>query len=372
MTQWTFHDPVELRFGRGAARGLIADLPGPLMVVSGEETLARAGLASEAKGRDDVELLTGVPPRAGVAEVEQIVAAVTAYEPATLLAVGGGSVLDVARTAAACVGNAESVEDLLALGPDDPDLMREVTLVVVPTTAAGSEVSRRASLWGTDGARHVFDHEAGFADLAVIDPALLEGLDPLRVASSGLGAMGLSMEALWNVRGQPLSALHAGRALALVTEHLLPAIAAAASGDPAPVAQDALALASVHAGLAAAGSDGAAAHALCDELVGRHRLQHGLAYGLMCRAVLPVTARWAPAALDAILSGVGASSVEGACDLIDAVFGAAGSQPSLAALGVSGDALPGVADAAMMSPRLADHPARLSYDELVSVLAAVG
>ncbi|MCB9896581.1 MAG: iron-containing alcohol dehydrogenase [Planctomycetes bacterium] len=360
-----FRCPVEVHFGRGCvARRLPALLVRPALIVTGRATLARAGL--DGLLGDGVFASVPVAPNPSPAAVEALAAQARELGARTLVGLGGGSVLDAAKAAAVLCGHDATLAHLAAREAGGERVRRRVTLVAVPTTAGtGSEVTRWASLW-TDGTKASFDHPDGFADVALVDPALTDTAPAALTATTGLDALAHAMEALWGLGASPLSDVHAEAALALVGEHLLPAVRGAHAS-----ARDGMALAALHAGLALSCTQSAAAHALSYALTGRHGVAHGHAVGLLCRALLPVNARAVPERVERIVAALGRPSIAAAQDFVDEVLDAAGLPSTLGALGVPRDAHAALAAAASGAERLANNPGRLSPSELLSLLESI-
>ena len=103
-----------------------------------------------------------------------------------------GSVLDAAKAIAGLLRTGTSVTDHLeGVGPQLPYPGPAVPLVAVPTTAGtGSEATRNAviSERGPAGYKRSFRDERLVAADAVVDPDLLAGADPVRIAANGMDA----------------------------------------------------------------------------------------------------------------------------------------------------------------------------------------
>ena len=132
-----------------------------------------------------------------------------AFAPELLLAIGGGSAIDVAK----------GVLDIwLREAPDTAPLF-----AAVPTTAGTGSESTRFSVLYRDGKKLSLDTPALRPAVALLDASLTAGLPPYQTAVSGLDAIAQAIEALWAVRSTPDSDAFAQEALTL----LLPAIEAA-------------------------------------------------------------------------------------------------------------------------------------------------
>jgi alcohol dehydrogenase class IV len=356
-------NPVHIAFGRGCLDRLPGVLAGRrTLLVTGQATLERAD-CQHLLG-PQVRRSSPVPPNPGDLDIDRLLQEGWEHRADCVVGLGGGSVLDAAKVVAMLLGNWPDIASYRARQASRP---REVTLVQVPTTAGtGSEVTRWASLWN-QGVKSSVDEAAGFADLALVDPRLVEGMPPRLTLATGLDAASHAMESLWGVFRTPLSEGYATRALALLSAHLEPAC----QGRAGATTWDALALASLLAGLALSCTRSAAAHALSYELTGRFGLEHGLAVGLLCRPLLLFNHTANPEGVGLITGALGVGSPEQAQDWIDRCFRAADLQPSLACFGVTREQFPAVIGQASASNRLGNNPGVLDSAALLGLLESI-
>lgn len=367
MADFSFHNPVRVLYGRGRATELPDLVTPPALVVAGEHTLRRAGLEDVLRRDDDLHLFTEVEPNPKPATIEAGVARADAVGARTVVGVGGGSPQDAAKCIAVMAGNATTVADFQARLAQGEVMPRRVELVQVPTTAGtGSEVTRWASVWDGEGRKSSLDHPEGYADTALVDPALTDTMGPRLTAATGLDAMAHAMESLWGVRANPVSDAYAMRALQLVVRHLASAVTA-----PEEAHRDAMAQAALLAGLALSNCRSAAAHALSYGLTGRFGMEHGLAVGLLCHALLPWNADHAPARVQLIVEAMDAGTADGVGAYIAGIFRAAGLEPSLRQFGVAEGDLAFLVERAAGADRLANNPGKLGRDDLRAILERV-
>ncbi|RKY19003.1 MAG: hypothetical protein DRQ55_11860 [Planctomycetota bacterium] len=378
VNRFAFHNPVEVRFGRGVSADLGACLQLPALLVLGRATLERTGLADFAARTEGVHTHAGVPPNPTPDIIDAGATHARELGVRTIVGVGGGSAQDAAKCMAVMLGHSESIRDLQARCRAGEAFIRRVRLIQLPTTAGtGSEVTRWASVWGENGSKSSLDHESGYADVCLVDPALTDGMGAALTATTGLDAMAHAMEALWGVHHNPVSSLHARAALGLVSRHLLPCVRAGDAGIASAAAaatqrqRDGMALASLHAGLALSNTRSAVAHALSYALTGEHGVCHGAAVGLLCRGALPVNAALVPERVAAITDALGLPDVRAAQAFIDEVFVAAGLPTDLAGHGVPASALPALVDTACGAERLANNPGQLQPADLAAILEAI-
>ena len=155
--QFQFRCAGQLLFGRGEHRraaGLAASLGRRVFLVTGAASLANSGIlssltASLAERAEHIEHVT-VSAEPTVDQADSLAQQCQAAGCQVVLAIGGGSVLDVGKAVAALATKAGAGIDYLEdVGRGPPRALAEVPLpvVAVPTTAgSGSEVTRNSVL----------------------------------------------------------------------------------------------------------------------------------------------------------------------------------------------------------------------------------
>ncbi len=198
-----------------------------------------------------------------------------------IVALGGGSPMDVAKAIAVLAANPGELIDYVGcnlVGRPIPPL------VCVPTTAGtGSDVSQFAVI--ADGQKKVkltILSRAIMADISLIDPKLLHTKSAELIAATGMDALTHAIEAYVSSLAWPLTDPHAIHAIDLVFKHLV-----AAAQTKHPDALEGMAIASLEAGIAFSNAILGAVHALAHPLGGLYDLHHGLVNAIL----LPVVVR---------------------------------------------------------------------------------
>ena len=145
-----------------------------------------------------------------------------------VVAVGGGSALDIGKMIALMHGQSISVFDLEDV--DDwwtrADASRIAPIIAVPTTAGtGSEVGRAGVI--TNSATHekkIIFHPAIMPKVALLDPELTVGLPAKLTAATGMDALAHCLEAYCTPPYHPMAKGIALEGMALVKENLLKAV----------------------------------------------------------------------------------------------------------------------------------------------------
>ena len=113
-----------------------------------------------------------------------------------IVALGGGSPLDLAKAAAVLATHEGSVLDFsLAATTPLPITERTAPIIAIPTTAGtGSEVGRAALIVSNDGRKVAMISPHMLAKCVICDPKLTHGLSPHLTATTGLDAIAHCIE----------------------------------------------------------------------------------------------------------------------------------------------------------------------------------
>src|SRR5438132_5300891 len=272
-----------------------------------------------------------------------------------LVALGGGSSMDTAKSAGVEVVHGGSIVDY-EYGAS-PLTKRIPPLVAVPTTAGtGSE----ATLWAviTDPERKIKFNVGGTpligAHVALIDPELTLGLPPAITAATGMDALSHAIECYTCDYHQPFNDAVALLAIELVGRWLRVAYEDGGNLE----ARTNMAHAATLGGLAYGTESAGAAHAMSQSAGGVHERPHG---ALTARVLGPVCEYNAPAAPERyarIGQGLGVD-VRGGSSLDAALLGAAEAYrltedvgiPTMEELGFSEEEIPMLARIAYEDPQ---------------------
>lgn len=351
------HLPVRVTFGCGTARELAAVVSG----LAGHRILAFV----------DAQVASLAPVRSALAALEASTAAVVVArarpgEPTVerideageflsrsgcdaVVAIGGGSVLDVAKGARLVATQGGPFRRFAWPGSADPIGPQHLPLVAVPTTSGtGSEVT--GGIVAIDGeAGHKVAAPSPFnrPDAAIVDPELTYGLPRAPTLYGGVDALAQGLAAsIVRVR-TPV-----GDALGLEAARLVASALPAVIDDPAAAgARSRMACASLLAGLAMNVSEVGTEHSLAHALGARHGLPHGLAVGLVLAESMEHDRAFVPERFERIADALGAGSGERpdgsrAVRAVRALL-ARVRFPTLAGVGVTEADVPGLVEAAL-------------------------
>ncbi|MDX6547506.1 MAG: choline dehydrogenase [Gaiellales bacterium] len=276
------HLPVRIRFGEGVTE-LIPEL------VAGRRALALVEqpvleIPAVAAAVEGLDVLCKPPGEPTFATVDQAAQRVLEARPEVIVAIGGGSALDLAKAARLAAGQGEPFRRFVAgeIAVRPP----QVDLITVPTTSGtGSEVSGGAVVTDNEAGRKLgAAHPLMRAQDALVDPLLTLGLPSEATAWTGADALAQAIGAVIVSNSNVLSV-----AVGLEScRQIAAGLAAAVADGGNRVARAEMSLGSLLAGLAMNLSDSAADHALGHSIGATLELPHGLTVGLMLAETLEV------------------------------------------------------------------------------------
>jgi maleylacetate reductase len=332
--------PGRVVFGVGSVEDLGQEVDrlgaGRVLAIAGKRAID--GLVERLGGRWAASF-TDVQQHVPVEAAARAVAAASEAGADCLVAMGGGSATGMAKAVA---------------------LERQVPIVAVPTTYAGSEVTPIYGLTGPEGKRTGRDPRV-LPRTVVYDPALTTGLPAQVTGPSGMNALAHCVEALYAPGANPVTSLLAEEGARALHRGLPGAVA-----DPGDLAarSDAL-LGAWLAGTALAAAGIGIHHQLCHLLGGAYRLPHAELHAV----VLPHAVHFvAPAARPQLARLAGSLGVDDVAGGIWDLGRRLGTPASLAELGLAEAELDRAAEQAVA--RVVQTPRRAGVSELRALLEA--
>ena len=281
-----------ITLGAGARRG-IADLAaglvpaGSSVLLAADPGLAPTGMIDEMEallrtGGFAVAVFTDIKSDPSVVQADAAAALARDTGARLLVALGGGSALDLGK-AVACAAGADASAAHYALCLNPLPATRLKTICVPTTAGTGSETTRTAILSGSDGAKRWLWGEELKPDEVLLDPELTLSLPPALTAATGLDALVHAVEAATNRNAFPANDLYAHEAIRLVARHLEVAVAEPGNLQARAGLQRAAAL----AGTAIDNCGTAVAHNIGHALASLAPIHHGRAVAIAMLASLP-------------------------------------------------------------------------------------
>ena len=368
---WNF--PTQIRFGPGRIAELadacaMLGMQRPLMVTD-------PGLAS-------LPMVIAVTAKIGTAGLstglfsdvrgnpvgQDVTEGVAAYRDGGhdgVIAFGGGSAIDAAKSIALMVGQRRPLWDFEDIGDNwrriDPEGM--VPVVAVPTTAGtGSEVGRASVIIdeASDTKKIIF-HPGMMPKIVIADPELTVGLPPDMTAATGMDALAHCLEALCAPGFHPLADGIALEGVRLVHDWLPLAYA-----DGTDLVARANMLVAASMGATAFQKGLGAVHAISHPVGAIYGVHHGLANAIVLPYVLQFNrdAIEVPMQKLALFLGLANQSFDGVMDWLFELRRTLGIPRTLGEVGVPEKEAARVAAAAAIDPTAATNPVPLGLANL--------
>lgn len=290
-SNWNY--PTAVRFGAGR----VAELPDALKAVGIRKPLlvTDAGLANLPVTQNTLKILRDAGVEVGVfsdvqpnppgANVDAGVAVLKAGGHDGVIAFGGGSGLDVAKTIAFMAGQTRPLWDFEDIGDwwTRADSKAILPIIAVPTTAGtGSEVGRASVI--TDEATHtkkIIFHPLMQPKLVIADPELTVGMPRMITVGTGFDALAHCLEAYCAPGYHPLADGIGVEGVRLVLENLPKVVA-----DPNDIEARGNMLSAALMGATAFQKGLGAIHSLSHPIGALYNTHHGMTNGTFMPYVL--------------------------------------------------------------------------------------
>ncbi len=253
---------------------------GRILVVTDDRLLSIdnvKGFIEGLRGKaDSVEVFSSIPPEPPAESARELADRIRGFRPDVIVAVGGGSVIDVAKAGLALALNPglefDAISPFSGLGLETS----RVKLIAVPSTAGtGSDASYGIVLKGPGGEKIAVGSPEVVPYATVLDPSLPAGAPRGLKAATAMDALSHALEALVGQQATPFSDALAEKAAVIIFTRLHEAL------DSSMDAMAELHLAATMAGMAFTTAGLGLAHAIAHPLGGKLGLHHGTVVGVV-------------------------------------------------------------------------------------------
>lgn len=340
----------------------------PLVVT--DAGVRAAGLLARLEGHLEgfpVTVFDGTPPNPTEAAV---LAAVECYRAAGadgLVAIGGGSSIDLAKAVALLATHPQPLAQYAAVEGGVARITAAVApLVAIPTTAGtGSEVGRASVVVLNDGRKLGFLSPHLLPKVALCDPELTLGLPPLLTAATGMDAVAHCIETYLSPLVNPPAEAIALDGLARAGAHLERATRDGSDRE----ARWNMMMAAMEGALAFQKGLGAV-HALSHPLGALHdlKLHHGTLNAVLLPPVLRFNASHVGDKLERLARALGLAPGTDVAEAIAVLNARLGLPPGLKSMGVPRAALEGIAAAAPKDHCHATNPRVATVEQYLGLL----
>ncbi|EOH97561.1 iron-containing alcohol dehydrogenase [Enterococcus pallens] len=229
----------------------------------------------------DYTIISDIPAEPNYHEAQAMIDEFKKQKADFIIAIGGGSVMDVAKLSSILATDEYTVKDLL----DEPLLAKkQITSLMIPTTAGTGAEATPNSIVGVpekDLKIGIVNPEM-IADYVILDSRMIKNLPKPIAAATGVDALCHAIECFTSAKANPISNTFALEALDLIMNNLVEAC----TNPEALKAKSDMLLGSFYAGVAITSSGTTAVHALSYPLGGKYHIAHGVSNAMLLTPVM--------------------------------------------------------------------------------------
>ena len=330
-----FRAPEKVYFKRGCLTVALDELKNTLgkrnVFIVTDEYLYKNGYTKAVTDKLDAmglrhTVFYDVAPDPTLASAKKGAAAMTAFQPDCIIALGGGSAMDAAKIMWVLYEHPEADFMDMAMRFMDirkrvygfPKMGEKAYFIAVPTSAGtGSEVTPFAVITDeTTGVKYPLADYELMPDMAIVDANLMMNMPKGLTSASGIDAMTHALEAYASMLATDYTDGLALQALKNIFTYLPRAYE---HGAADPVAREKMADASTNAGMAFANAFLGICHSMAHKLGAFHHLPHGVANALLITHVMTYNACPCPTKMGTFSQYTFPHTLERYADIADAL-----------------------------------------------------
>lgn len=369
----SYYNPVKVIYGNGAIKEVkslldnIIPLNGRVLIIVWDESAAKLEAFAKLTDTYNVRTICFKESNPTVEQLFELYTKTSEYMPEAVVAVGGGSVMDVGKSLCCFYGKDISSPDEMRriISEKNFGIPRAKWIGVPTTSGTGSEVTCWATIWDPmqNVKRSVESHD-NFAYAAVVDTDLTEKMPVKLAVSSALDAAAHAIESYWANGSNIISKALALGAVRTIMGHIDSLL------DGEKNAHAYMAQGSVTAGMAFSSTKTTACHSISYPLTMKHGIPHGTAVSMLLAPVMEINSS-SVADYKALLDALGVNSAEELGVKIRNILTRAEIPCSLKTWGVKKDELPCLAALGITKGRADNNPVEFTEETILSVLEKI-
>lgn len=375
---FSFLSPQAILFGRGQsgqATALAKTFGDTVLLLHGFDASRADWLAKSCTDAGMTVKTLGCTNEPSLPDIEVAISQLKGVHPDVVIALGGGSVIDFAKSLAALIPcKSRPLEYLEIVGTGRALEHSPIPMIALPTTAGtGAEVTKNAVITVPDhGLKVSLRDPRMIPDIAIVDADLMQGAPKSVALAAGLDAITQAIEPYLSVKANPMSDAISKAAIPIGLKVLRNLVE-----NDEPDAWDSMAWVATCGGLAMANSGLGAVHGIAGVIGGKTHAPHGEICGSLLPVVLKSHLRKAEAQTEIharlrwVQSVIDTHFAEGETGLGIpklARWSKKNGIRSLGEMGLRSKDFCGVADAASTASSMKGNPFVLSHGDIIQIL----
>lgn len=371
-SKYLFSMPVKVYCGENSVQNIVNEVSGSSVLLLTDSFLYQNGTAQKIGSLlhdKQVTYFYDVEPNPSTLSVDKCTALARDKKVTTVVGVGGGSSLDVAKAVSCLISNPGSIYDYYAGGTKTFET-RTVKLILMPTTAGtGSEVTNVGVF--TDphsGSKKPFVSSEFWADVAIADAVMTHTLPKIQTASTGMDAFCHAIEAYWNRESQPMCDYLAMGAMKKILENIK-----LAYDEPQNAkARSEMMTAALMAGVAFSQTRTTGVHAVSFPLTTDFHANHGTACAITLAAFTRASTEMAEEKMQTLAAFLGFKNVEALAEGIEELMKSMDMPIRLSQIGVKESNLMHIVEVGMSAAaQMQLTPATMNIDTVYALLHSI-
>lgn len=373
----TYRNPVQVYLGEGCVSQLPGYMEGlslknntVLVLAWGEEVFQNEDIKAVLKsGKYRWILHCFTVSNPDLEDLYRLYENITREPVGLVIGIGGGSILDMAKSLCCLQGEKISTkgqlrEKILRKDFSAPDC----PWIGIPTTAGtGSEVTCWATVWDREkNSKLSLENQQNYACAAFVDPQFARSMPLGLTVASALDAASHALEAYWAKASNTVSKALALEAISTIMGHMDGLFEA----DTRYEAQNAMAKGSLLAGLAFSNTKTTAGHSLSYPITLKYNIPHGVAVSLLLAPVMEKNQREIKD-IKAIYKAFGCGSILEIEQKIHWFLQKAQIPVSLQEWGAKEGELSELAENGSTTGRIDNNPAALTQEDIYQIMSHI-
>jgi alcohol dehydrogenase len=373
LNSFSFELPTRIEYGVGATGKLaesVKELESQKVLIVTDKGVEACGLLTAltdqlAAARLEFDIFSDVEPNPKDRNVTAGAQKAQSLQADCLVAVGGGSPIDCAKSIAVLATHGGNIRDYEGR---DKISGKVLPLIAIPTTAGtGSEVTFSSVITDTaEGFKFTVKHSTLAPRIALLDPQMTLTMPPGLTAATGMDALTHAIEGYTANVSEPLADAVALYAIELVAKYLKAAVLEGSNVE----ARAGMLVGSLLAGIAFSHSDVGSVHCIAEALGGKYDTAHGVCNAVILPAVMEYNMDYCMERYARIALAMGIrsdSTEEGARRVVDAVKQLAVdvNLPSFASFGVKPEDVEELAVKSFVNGSNVDNPRPMNKEDYI-------
>lgn len=298
MPMFQFYNPVKLIVGSNSIDDFVkitadSDLNiRKILILTGKKSLERSGRLDTILGQfkdKETFVYNNIPSNPEISELYDIKLETDKFNYDCIIAIGGGSVLDIGKCLAAFKNlKVDSYIQLKQgiINKEYQNYIINTPIIAVPTTAGtGSEVTCWATVWDKkNNKKYSVEDKRTYPRMAIIEPILTISLPIKLTASTALDALSHALEAYWSKKTNPIVRMYALKSIESIMQNLNNLLDDLSDLN----LRTKIMQGSLYAGLAFSNTKTTACHSISYPLTAKYNISHGIATSITLASFLNI------------------------------------------------------------------------------------